>query len=390
MIKITGPMLILVMTAVFLFLAATNIQVGWLYMVDALLWSVIAMAVLLPFLQLRRLQLKRRFPASTYSGQSQLIEIELSHSGRWPLAFVNVTDLAPQPLRQAVQQSAQAPEATKAFISSLNPGQKYLYQYQLTPQSDGVYLFPGIQAGSFGPLGLVGLYWKQAHPQAMIVRPLAPERVIPLISDEQELALKHARRRSHHSDDVSHFREYQPGDNKRSIHWKNSAKRQKLIVAEAREEPFQQALVLVDTFQTQNKPAFHALLQQAKAVCHSLLEQKMEIFCFAQNADPAFWQNLGLPAPTRSLQNVRDWDSAGYWLATLEPDSAESLQQALLRQGLTPGEQLVVLISTEPDPELLRSLCLGRSESGLNPLLVFASPGYVAPTELASALAIRS
>lgn len=387
MVKITGPMLIILLTAIFLFLAATNIQVGWVYLVDALLWSVVAGAVLLPLLQLRQLRLKRHFPPVAFTGQTVTVEVELENPGRWPLAFVNLEDLPPVSLRGG---AVTLPEVQKGFVVTLGYNQSYRYSYSFVPEHDGVYLFKSLRSGSFGPLGLLGLYWTQKVTSAVVVRPLPPDTVMPLMSDEQQLALMHARRRSHHSEDISHFREYQPGDNRRSIHWKNSAKRQRLIVAEAREEPFQQALLLVDTSKSQNTERYHRLIRQAERVCHSLIENQMELICFAQNAEPAYWDKLGLASPERSLQSVRSWDMASYWLATLEPDATESLEDAMANQGLSPGEQLVVLISDNPSPELLQRLCLGRAGNGLAPMLVFAPEGTRIPQELLPQVTLRS
>ncbi|MEZ0375088.1 MAG: DUF58 domain-containing protein [Candidatus Sericytochromatia bacterium] len=386
MVKITGPMLILLLTAIFLFLAATNIQVGWVYLVDALLWSVVGMAFVLPFLQLRRLQIKRHFPPAPYAGQPLKVDVEIINPGRWPLAFINLEDLPPQVLRGGKISG----EPEKGFVVTLGRGQSYRYSYTLLPESDGVHVFNSLRTGSFGPLGLVGLYWKQKFASAVVIRPLPPPTPMKLMSEEQQLALMHARQRSHFSEDISHFREYQPGDNKRSIHWKNTAKRQKLIVAEAREEPFQQALLLVDTSQAQDKAGFHRLIRQAESICQALLDQQMELVCFAQEADSGSWETLGLPVPERALQNVRNWETASYWLATLEADASEPLELALARRGLNVGEQLVVLVSTRPSPELLARLCAGRGSDGLAPIIVYASAGTQVPSELRPLISLRS
>ncbi|MGV3524572.1 MAG: DUF58 domain-containing protein [Candidatus Sericytochromatia bacterium] len=381
MLKITSPLLILVLTAIFLFLAATNIQGGWLYFVDALLWSAVLMAFVLPLLQLRQLRIKRRFPASPYAGQPLAVSLSLGHASRWPLAFINLEDLSPQELR-----SGQSPalEAAKGFVVSLAPGETWELAYHFTPPLGGIYHFSEIQTGSFGPLGLLGVYRRQQQPATVVVRPLRPTELMPLLSEEQAQAVQQARRRSSHSEDISHFREYQPGDNTRSIHWKNSAKRQKLIVAEAREEPFEQALVLFDTSQGQDAATFQALVTQAEKVCHSLLEQGLEISCWAQAADYTRWEALALPAPERALSQTREWEKISYWLATLLPDAPQSLAHGLQSQGLRVGERLTILLSSQPDPALLRTLCQGRSPEQSPPLLVFGPQGASLPSELST------
>lgn len=369
MIKPTAPLLVIVLTAIFLFLAATNIQGGWLYLVDALLWAIVLMAFVLPWLNLRSFQCERRLPGKVSAQESCTVELVVTQANRWPLMFVNIEDRAP--LHWSSRQSPAA-VGSKGLIVSLKKEERFSLSYTFTPDRAGVWRFEGIRTGSFGPLGLLGLYRQRPLKQALVVQPRLPlDTPLQLFSAEQQQALQQARHHSHHNEDISHYREYQPGDSRRQIHWKNTARQQKLIVAEAREEPFQQALVLVDTAQNQDTESFLRVIETASAVCYALLKQNLAVHCLAQSADPAHWAELNLPAPARSLQNLRNWEQVSPWLATLLPDAPLALSAVLSQQGALSAAALIVVIAATPEPALLARLRQGRQASA-PPILVFA------------------
>lgn len=361
--KITSPLLVIFITAIFLFLAATNIQGGWLYILDALLWSAVLLAFGVPFLQLRRLRVRRHLPDAPLVGVPQKIQVLLENRSRLPLLFLNIEELPVFVLRQNQTVSL---GADKHFALWTAAGQKTEFQTLFSPEVAGVYLFKGFQVGSFGPLGLMGVYWKQPVPTAWVVYPQPPESGLNILPQGLVQQVQQARRRSHLSEDISHFREYQKGDARNAIHWKNSARQARLIVAEAREEPFQQALLIFDTTKTVTLPAFTTLLNTAEAVCHGLLSHQMEVSCWAPEADPEYWQPLYLSPPLRQQMGVRHWEGLQYWLATLAPDALSSLEQALPNRVPSSENTVVILISPHfPSANTLRSLLQQGSGASL-------------------------
>jgi uncharacterized protein (DUF58 family) len=368
--KITAPFLVILITAIFLFLAATNIQGGWLYVLDALLWSAIVLAFGVPFLQLRRLALSRHLPDAPVAGVPQKIELQLTNLSRWPVMFLNLEELPVFSLRTG--QSLLLSEE-KHFSVWTQAGESTSFSTQFTPEKAGVYVFKGLQVGSFGPLGLLGVYWKQSLPAAWVVCPLPPEKGLALLPEGLMQNLQQARRRSHFSEDISHFRQYQPGDSRRSIHWKNTARQGHLIVAEAREEPFQRAVVIFDTqASSHSEQPLDALVRTAEWVCQGLLERQIEVACWAQAADPNYWAPYCFPAPARQLAGARDWDSLSYWLATLALDAPLALGQALLQQGPAIENSLIVLICAEmPTQVCLSHLLQAQGANGGLPLLIY-------------------
>lgn len=373
--QITAPFLILLLTASFLFLAATNIQGGWLYVVDAALWSVILLSVLVPLLQLGHLQLQRHFPSKPFAGADVKIILTLRNSRNWPRAFIHCHEL---PVRCSRSGQVITLEKTQYFIPWLGSGESLKLEYFLPKPTAGVWIFEGFRLCAWGPFGLMGVVWRQKQLQTLVVLPCPPRDGVNLLTHEFLQAIQHIRQRSSFLEDISHFRDYQPGDLRRSIHWRNTARQGRLIVAEIREQSFQQVLVLIDTHMDQERAAFLRCVEAAEKICYHLLELHMEIACFAQSAHPAFWHRYALAPPPRQLHAIRHWEDVSYWLATLEMDASISLLQTLKAHLLDFRQWLIVMLSSHPpDEALLSCISQGRAESGLPPVLLYTV--YTAP-----------
>lgn len=385
MIRITGPLLIILITAVFLFLAATNIQGGWLYLVDALLWTVVLLAILFPLAQLRRLSISRRFPGLPLVGVPLQVVVDLQTESRLPLMFINIEDLGPRALRSG--QQIPLKEDAKRFLTVLKKSDSQSFSYAFIPPIAGVYVFDQLQTGSFGPLGLMGIYRKHKQRSACIVRPQQPDHVLQIFSAEQEQSLQKARQRAVHNQDISHFREYQSGDSRRMIHWKNSAKSQRLIVAEAREEPYQAVEIWVDTAAGVDLQVFAQMMSTAEAVCHALVGHQMSLDCRAQTASAEIWRDWGLPAPQRHLTDVRSWDELSTWLASLHPDASEKLSETAAALNLAQPQIGVVIAASLETVDLERFVKRCGPDF---PLLVYTQTVVDLPSHLRQQVSCRT
>lgn len=353
--KMTTPLIVLALMAVFLFLAATNIQGGWLYLVDAFLWSVMLCAVLFPFLQLRRLLIRRQYPFHITEGQTVTVTLQCDNPGQLAVSFLRLQDEAPK----RVFAPAQTPvdlQQNQGFIVSLAPKQTYAYHYQLTCYHRGVYQFERLKVGSFGPLGLLGLYRHLKQKSALVVKPARPTTQAQQAAFQQlsEQSAQMRQRKSLAAQSVSHFRDYQPGDNRRWIHWKNSAKQNKLIVWESREESVYRALLVVDTSASQAQ-GFEQRISLAGSLALYFLEHQYDLALYAQIADSPLWQAVLGHVPQRLLESPGHWNDIATWLAFLEPDSNQSVVSLLQNRGNLLRTQLVI-VTGEPQVEMLQEL----------------------------------
>lgn len=355
MFKMTTPLIVLSLMAIFLFLAATNIQGGWLYLVDAFLWSIVLCAILFPFLQLRRMQIQRQYAFHVTEGQPFTVTLHCDNPGQLAVSFLRLQDEVPKRIFKVAQVPVSV-EQNQGFIVSLSPGQSYSYQYQLTCQQRGVYQFERLKVGAFGPLGLLGLFRHIKQASAVVVKPMRPTLNAQQVAFQQlsEQSAQMRQKKSLAFQSISHFRDYQPGDNRRWIHWKNSAKQNKLIVWESREESVYRALVVVDT-STSQALGFEHRIQLAGSLALYFLEHQYELALYAQASDSPLWQQVLGQVPQRSLESPGHWNEIATWLALLEPDSQQTLVTLLQSRAKLLRTQLVV-ITGQPTVAVLNEL----------------------------------
>lgn len=357
-IRFTLPILVIALTASFLFLAAINIQGGWLYLVDAFLWSLVLIAAVVPFLQLRTLNAQRHIPGEIYTHQNIPLTLEISHQGRWPTSFLSVQDQPPQRLFRSAA-PLELPDEAKGFVVSLRTGETFSCTYHLSIAEPGIYGFEAIESGSFGPLGLIGIYRRKAVRTALVVRPTQPEGTLQQLLRQGEEAHELLQQERQQMDmlNVSHFRNYQPGDNRRMIHWKNTARRNQLTVAESRSEPLRKIHLVFDTTQQQTSELLTHGQTLAAVLVRDYLRQDYTLQCSAQPPVAKTWEKAVGWAPTRIMPLVGSWSEASWWLATLEADSEQALENWLpiALQGQGEADKLIV-ISSHPTSTLLRQL----------------------------------
>lgn len=347
MIKITGPAIVLTLTAIFLFLAATNIQAGWLYLVDAFMWSVIFISGIIPFLQYRKLTVKRLHRLSCYSKAPIQITLEITNNSKFSTYFLSLDDFKPEKLINASRK--QKLQKQKGFIVSLKAGETYQHPYETIIEQRGVYQFTSIEITSFGPFGLMGLTWKVNCFSEIIIYPNRPEQFQQksqnkAVGDEQFLpSYKKA-----FSNYISHFRDYQPGDNIRYIHWKNSARQNKLVIYEMLEIQSPKASLIVNTQMKQTSKAFEKVIQLAGKIALSHIQEGHALSLLAQSPQENIWPESHWPK--RITPNVQNWRDIAHWLAYLESDSADELSDWLEQEGLS--NQHLIILSSHIDKNL--------------------------------------
>lgn len=352
MVKITGPFLIILLTAAFLFFAATNIQGGWLYLVDAFLWSGIILAFAIPFFQLRKLKFERTHAPVCFVDETIEVTVKITNQGWLATSFLNIQDLVPSHFLHPNTQ-IEWPEAS-GFLVSLAPKDSFTFTYQVRFPERGTFVFNTLSIGSFGPLGLVGVYRKHACLSFIQAKPLAPSQSQnESLSAQVEAAQKH-QKHAEHALNISHFRDYQSGDNPRFIHWKNSAKTQQLIVTQHRDDPKMHIGIWVDT--TLFQPDFEQALKHTGQLLKPFLSQNLKVQGFAQQAKAQIWKDKGLNPPGRARTDLRSWNDAAHWLAQLEADSDLPLVDTLKRHRFEQVDILYIATGNADTRQQLKHL----------------------------------
>ncbi len=201
---------------------ALNRGIDLLWGMAALLAGALGAGLLLPWLQLRGITLRRLLPAEASVGEALILEYEIEVRGRLPRYGLELLD----------RLGATAEPVPAAYFHHL-AGKRRL-RFAWTPQVRGMHDFSGVVIESRFPLGLFSSRRHFAlEAQRVVVYPAAvPLRALPVEHGaEPQNRMVLSRRRGGH-DEFFGLRPYRHGDTLRSVHWRASARRGELLSIE--------------------------------------------------------------------------------------------------------------------------------------------------------------
>ena len=217
--------------AIVLFLLASLTQVGWLYLVDAVLWGLIFLSAICPWVATAFLAAQRSVEHSASTSDSPgpaegdqiQITLTLRNRGLWPIyvlgLFYDCTVAAPDHriLRFFVTQVTRSGQVS--MVSTIRAYQR------------GMHHLGPVVAESSAPFGLFRRRARLTGSEPVLVFP----QVYPL----QRLALAEClsgtvsgARKSRTGTDQVGSRQYLQGDPRRLIHWRNTARTGRIMVRE--------------------------------------------------------------------------------------------------------------------------------------------------------------
>ncbi len=208
------------------YLVASQTQVGWLYLFDATIWSLLVISAILPRHSLRSLQVEqqillpapnlRQLPlAGPLEDESIEIKLKVSNRGRLARHFISL---------QADCPFEQPEKRRKNFLlTALNPGSTTVFSYTGVCHRRGHYASSMVTLQSSGLLGLVVRRQVFQLPLNLTVYPNYYRMESLQTAGEGWVDWGHGVK----SSDATEFygsREYQYGDPLKHIHWRNTAK----------------------------------------------------------------------------------------------------------------------------------------------------------------------
>ena len=220
-------------------------QVGWLYMIDAVIWSMLLLSAFLPWWSLRALRVERQvwLPRDTnrlhgyatpMEDDTVDVRITVSNRGRLARHLVKLVDAVPfeEPSR-----------GLRTFLlSTIKPKSATAFTYTATCYRRGRYASAEAVLESSAPLGLFVRRRRYQLPVNVTVYPVqlatdADPAAIEVWADQGRTV------RSGVGSELYGSRDYHHGDPLRRVHWRNTARRGQFIVKEFEESS--QATVLV-------------------------------------------------------------------------------------------------------------------------------------------------
>jgi uncharacterized protein (DUF58 family) len=241
-------------------LAAINTGNNLLYLVLALMLSLITLSGILSELCLRHLALVRRLAPSIFASEPTPVTVAVTNHKRLVPSFL-------LRLGEAAGDGSDGSSRSVALdppVFVLPPGVSRSVTYRLTFERRGLHQLAGVVASTKFPFGL---FTKR------LMVPLAQEVcVFPALLPGQELTglinplgQELARARRGHGGGFFVLRDYLDGDDARTIHWKSSARQARLLVREADEEEHREVtLVLERSWPSESATARDAALYHAR------------------------------------------------------------------------------------------------------------------------------
>ncbi len=317
--------------AVVLYFFANQTQVGWLYVMCALLAGMVLAAWWLGRATLRGLEGQRRVGegAEFYENDSVPIHFTLRQTDRSSSAQIRLTEAC----LLAAPDSPQ--RAIRLFVPSLPSKSAVQFDYMVEIYRRGVYEFPPLELASSAPFGFFKRRRVIEVPSSVLVYPeVKPLAHFDLL--DRQFAPQVTRPTAGVGYEVMGLRPYRPGDSPRSIHWRTVARTGQLITKEYADETQPGVTLALDLFHHPYAPADskHTPFEWAVKVAASIGEYAQRRgypLTLATNDD-------NLPAPAGAIS----WYSLLQYLARVTPVGALSLGEALARVPL-PAFLIVVL-----------------------------------------------
>lgn len=144
-----------------------------------------------------------------------------------------------------------------AFTGALPAWGAATFDYRVRPVARGVYRYGAINAIVAGPLGLAERRFRLEAGKEVAVYPSYLQlRRYELLAISNRLTLAGVKRirRVAHQSEFERIKEYVPGDDRRTVNWKATARRGRLMVNQHQDEKAQQVISLIDTGRVMKMP----------------------------------------------------------------------------------------------------------------------------------------
>ncbi|MBN1288827.1 MAG: DUF58 domain-containing protein [Actinobacteria bacterium] len=254
---------VLILVAVSLFMIATTIKSGWLYLVSSAFVSLVLLGILTGWRSTRRIEIERDTTGEIFEGEKLTVSLRIRNNSRAAKYFLNIADMQFLPSRLEAAQKFRGHQGgfshapgfssgirrgrkgasgdsltTTVGIENLGPHESMDLKYQLTAARRGVYPETRLEVSSSGIFESVHVRRMKTFASELVVYPKTyPMESFPFhVVDYASSVRPFESSRRGTGLDYFGVREYSPGDSLRHIHWKSSAKRGKLIAREYQHE----------------------------------------------------------------------------------------------------------------------------------------------------------
>ncbi len=331
-----------VISGLIIYFLAVQSQIGWLYLFDAIIWSLLILSIVMSWHSLRSLHVEREvlLPRSSRwqlggSVEDETVEVRLKVTNRGRLArhFIKLIEDCP---------FEHPDNRQKAFlITRIKPRTTTSFTYQATCYRRGYYPAAAVTVQSGGPLGLVVRRRTLPLPLKLTVYPrFYPMAGLP-VSEVVWADWGHGVK-SNVADEFYGSREYRYGDPLKHIHWRNTARLGDFMLKEFEQARQGSVTVLFDNGQDYGEGR------------ETTLEYSIKIAASLARLCADSGRSLDILAGEKPLLGA-GWPEAMEFLAHLEATGKSYLAEMVdLAEKHQPAVVIIPAVATEFIPVLSR------------------------------------
>jgi uncharacterized protein (DUF58 family) len=257
--------------------AAINTGNNLLYLLVSLLLALIIMSGVLSEQSLRKLDLVAMDPEEIYAGRPALFGMTIANRKRWLTSYsITIEILSPTSPTRFL------------YLPRLDAGTQRLVTWEDTLPRRGPHRLAGVRVTTRFPFGLFLKAGRPMLASEVVVYPAIRPISQGMLRQLGTAGDRRARRRGRGSD-LYNLRDYRMGDDPRLIHWRSSAKTQRLLVRELEAETTEDTrLVLVGTGAREPETLEAGLSEAASLATHLI-----RLGAGVELVGPGFYVRLG-------------------------------------------------------------------------------------------------
>ncbi len=284
--KLTFGGFIYIGVTVFLAIGAVNSQNNLLFWLFGVAIATIIVSGLFSGNALMKTRLRARVLHEVHAGQPQRLHYSIRNRSRFFPLFAGLVS-------EESKKVVSAGKLVPASVVHVAPNGITSTQGSFTPHRRGRYVFRTIRLSTRFPFGLLQKSLIFEHPRPLLVLPhqlhLRKDLINATPAHGEQVLRKSERGGT--SNEFWGLREYRPGDPRRRISWKHSARRGDLVVIEHAESFAMRIWIVINEPDELHTPEDHLHAERAIAIAAALFEQA------GKQSTP-----IGLWYPQRSLR----------------------------------------------------------------------------------------
>jgi uncharacterized protein (DUF58 family) len=320
--------------AMFILVVAVLLRVEYLYYMSFALAATPGIAWLYGRRGVHAITATRNVPGVVKAGERLPMRMELNNTGSTRKQLLLIRDTLPSGL--------QADGSSERYVTDVLPGETVAIEYPMIARRRGVYPLGWAELVCSDPLGLY-THRREVEAEATLIvhpRPVPLPKVKPPSGGRQFTSRVRARQRGDGTD-FRGVREYTPGDDLRRVHWKQTAKRQKLTIVEYESGEANSVGIILDL-----SPTYHTGVEDESTLEYGVtLAASVASQALKRGAEVAFVAEGARSYSIRSLVGSQDETAAMDALARVRADAQISFAESLadVERWLAPGAGVVII-----------------------------------------------